>query len=295
VSQAPSIEDVRTFWQGSPCGEDTAADPGTLRHYIEVEAYRYAHSPHIPEVAEFERFAGKRVLEIGCGIGTDGVQFARAGAEYVGVDLTNAAVERAAENFALRGLRGRFEVADAESLPLEPDSFDHVYSFGVIHHSPTPSAILAEILRVLRPGGTVTVMLYNRTSINYYVEIMFLRKLGRTALRPEAAPAVMARVLGLPREKLEGHRRNMLRVHHPTPEQWISMNTDGPDCPLARVYSAKDAKSLFSQFVEVETEVRLFDRSHWPLVGRLVSDRMARTIGSHAGWHRIVHARKPLD
>jgi hypothetical protein len=136
-------------------------------------------------------------------------------------------------------------------------------------------------------------MLYNRSSINYYVEIMFLRKLGRAMLRPRRAPAVLARVLGFPLEKLEGHRRNLLRNPRPTREEWVSMNTDGPDCPLARVYSAAEALALFRDFEDVRSDVHHFDRSHWPIVGELISDRVADAIGRRLGWNRMIYARKP--
>jgi ubiquinone/menaquinone biosynthesis C-methylase UbiE len=264
-----------------------------LDYFLGIERYRYAHAPFIPRIAQFDAFARMRVLEIGCGIGTDGVQFARAGARYFGIDLTTAAVELARENFSARGLEGEITVADARDLPFDDDSFDHVYSFGVIHHSPSPRSIVEEIYRVLKPHGTVTAMLYNRTSINYYVEIMFLRKLGRLLLRPERAPSLITRILGLPRAKLERHREQLLSNPHPTTEQWVSMNTDGPDCPLARVYSASEARALFEIFDDLQTEVHFFDRSHWPLVGRLISDQVAEAIGVRFGWSRIVRARKP--
>jgi 2-polyprenyl-3-methyl-5-hydroxy-6-metoxy-1,4-benzoquinol methylase len=287
----PSIADVREFWEEHPCGEDTATAEEPPEYFLDVERYRYTNAPFIPGAAEFSRFEGRRVLEIGCGIGTDGAQFALAGAEYVGVDLTQAAVDLARRNFAARGLNGDIEVADARELPFGAEAFDHVYSFGVIHHSPEPRRIVEEILRVLKPRGTVTVMLYNRTSINYYVEIMLLRKLGRLLLRPP--PALLARALRLPRAKLERHREQLLRIPHPTPEQWVSMNTDGPDCPLARVYSAREARILFDGFDALETEVHHFDRSHWPYIGQLMSDSVADAIGARFGWCRIVRGRKP--
>jgi 2-polyprenyl-3-methyl-5-hydroxy-6-metoxy-1,4-benzoquinol methylase len=184
----PSISEVRTFWEAHPCGEETSTAEDSLEYFLGVEHYRYTNAPFILNVAQFRRFAGRRVLEIGCGLGTDGAQFAKAGADYVGVDLTHAAVELARQNFSARGLRGEFLTVDAEYLPFPADSVDHVYSFGVIHHTPNPAAIVDEIWRVVRPGGTVTVAVYNRTSINYYVEIMFLRKLGRALLRPAHRP-----------------------------------------------------------------------------------------------------------
>jgi SAM-dependent methyltransferase len=291
----PSIDDVRDYWERDPCGAATASAEDRLEYFLEVERFRYESAPSIRDVAKFGHYAGKRVLEIGCGIGTDGAQFVLGGADYTGVDLTEAAVELASENFSVRGLEGTFRSADAEQLPFEQGSFDHVYSFGVIHHTTRPERVVAAIHRVLKPGGTFTVMLYNRTSINYYVEIMFLRKVGRALLRPRSAPAVISTVLRLPRATLEGQRSNMLRIPHPTREQWVSMNTDGPDCPLARVYSAAEARLLFSAFVDVRTEVRHFDRTHWPIIGALVPDGVSETIGRRAGWLRMIYGRRPID
>jgi SAM-dependent methyltransferase len=290
----PSIDEVRTFWEAHPCGEETSTAKESLEYFLGIEHYRYTNAPFIAKVAGFNRFAGRRVLEIGCGLGTDGVQFAKAGADYVGVDLTEAAVELARQNFSARGLRGEFLTVNAEQLPFPADSFDHVYSFGVIHHTPNPGAVLDEIWRVVRPEGTVTVTVYNRTSINYYVEIMFLRRLGRALLRPAWASVLIAKTLGLPREKLDGHRENLLKIPRPTHEQWVSMNTDGPACPLARVYSAAEAGALFERFGDVRMEVHFFDTSHWPLIGRLLSEGAANAIGTRFGWYRSIYAQKQL-
>ncbi len=235
---------------------------------------------------------GSEYSEIGCGMGTDGAQFAAAGAAYTGVDLTDAAVALARENFERRGLQGTFITANAEHLPFPDASFDHVYSFGVIHHTTNPAVIVDEIHRVLTPGGTVTVMLYNRNSINYRIEIMVLRKLGRLLLAPAWAPAQLAKILRLPRATLEGHRRQLLRIAHPSHDEWVSMNTDGPDCPLARVYSAREVRSLFAGFDDVRTKVYMFDRRHWPLLGSLISDRMEGVIGRRVGWNRMAYATK---
>ena len=220
------LDEVRVFWEAHPCGSDTAQSIDRLEYFLGIEQYRYSLLRFIPSVARFESFAGKRVLEIGCGVGTDGTRFARGGASYTGTDLTEAAIALARENFALRGLQGSFMTANAEALPFDDSSYDHVYCFGVIHHTPQPDAIVREIRRVLVPGGTVTVMLYNRSSINYYVEIMGVRKIGRLLLRPAWAPKLLSAAFRLRRDKLEGHRANLLRVPHPTREQWISMNTD---------------------------------------------------------------------
>jgi len=274
-AERPTIEEVREFWQQNPCGHETSHAEDRLEYFLGLERYRYSAAPWIREAAAFEQFRDRRVLEIGCGLGTDGAQFAKAGADYTGVDLTETAVSLARENFEVRGLHGELVVANAERLPFADASFDHVYSFGV------------------KRDGTITVMLYNRTSVNYYLEIMVLRRLGRALLRPEFAPGVLAKLLKLSRAKLEGHRRQLLRIPHPTPEQWVSMNTDGPDCPLARVYSSREAKALFASFLDVRTDVYMFDRTHWPYLGSLMSDSVADAIGRRVGWNRMVYATKP--
>ena len=203
-----NIADVKGFWNANPCHSRLSQETDRRRYFEEISRRRYqGRDWHVPVVAKFDSFRGKDVLEIGCGIGTDGIEFARNGANYIGVDLTPKSTELAAERFALFGVPGRFEVANAEErLPFADNSVDHVYSFGVIHHSPTPEKIVREVYRVLRKGGTLTVMLYNRSSINYYVEIMFLRRIFRWCLLPAFMPGALAAVTGFDRWKLEGHR-----------------------------------------------------------------------------------------
>ena len=150
------------------------------------------------------------------------------------------------------------------------------------------------MMRVLRPGGTFTVMLYNRNSINYRLEIMGLRKLLRHALRPRRAPEIIARLTGLDAAKLERHRQILLEGNM-TPERWVSINTDGPDCPLARIYNHREAVELFEQagFVDLRSTVRFFDARHYGGVGRLIPSRLVEILGNHWGWHRMVEGRKP--
>ena len=154
------------------------------------------------------------MVEIGCGLGTDGIEFAKRGANYIGVDLTPKSVELTQERFQVFGVPGRFEVANAETgLPFPDASVDHVYSFGVIHHSPTPEKIVGEIYRILRPGGTFTVMLYNRNSINYYIEIMFLRRLFRWCLLPKFMPRLISSATGFDLWKLKKIRQEDRRIY----------------------------------------------------------------------------------
>src|SRR5438046_8068659 len=114
---------VRDYWNADPCGTWTSeADFGTRAFFDEVERYRYGIEPHIAEIAQFDKWQGKRVLEIGCGLGTDLTQFARGGARTVGLDLTPRAAEIGRDRFAVYGLEGDFTNADAENLPFVDES-----------------------------------------------------------------------------------------------------------------------------------------------------------------------------
>ncbi len=163
------IEEVRSFWDRRPCNIRHSPKPlGTKAYFDEVEARKYLVEPHIPCFAEFERWRGKRVLELGCGIGTDTISFARAGARVTAVDLSPESLKVArwrAETFGLAD-RIRFYQADGEELskhvPVEP--YDLVYSFGVAHHTPHPDRAVAELRRYLKPGGVAKIMVYHRFS-----------------------------------------------------------------------------------------------------------------------------------
>ena len=289
-----SIATVQKFWDANPCGSKLSDADDRIGYFAEIERKRYKHEPHIREIAKFHDFKDKLVLEIGTGIGTDALQFIRAGANHTGIDLTHAGPELAREQCGLNGCSGKFTVGNAENMAFADNSFDHIYSFGVIHHSPSTEKIVIEMSRVLKPGGTFTVMIYNRSSINYYIEIMFLRKLFRWMLYPCVMPRAISTLLGLDRRKLEKHRELLFSKPQMTNDEWISMNTDGPECPLAKVYNQHEAFQLFADFADVRTEVRFFDRTHWPVIGQLVPDNLAKFLGNHWGWHRIVYGRKPI-
>lgn len=161
---------VRRFWEDHVNNEYfTRRERGSPEYFREIERRRYRHHYHLPPLFErmAERGRGRRLLEVGCGIGIDTLRLARLGfGEVVGVDLTEVAVEVAAERARREGLEGvRFEVADAETLPFEEGSFDLVYSFGVLHHTPGIERAVAEVHRVLAPGGTAHVMLYHSRSL----------------------------------------------------------------------------------------------------------------------------------
>ena len=163
------VEDVRSYWNARPCNiRHSTKEVGTREYFDEVEARKYLVEPHIPRFAEFERWKGKKVLEIGCGIGTDTINFARHGALVTAVDLSDKSLEVARRRAQVYGLLDRIKFYQGNSeelsrfLPLE--RYDLVYSFGVIHHTPHPGAVLDELRKYVGPESTVKVMVYNRRS-----------------------------------------------------------------------------------------------------------------------------------
>jgi len=157
------IDEVRTYWDRRPCNiRHSNAPVGSIEYFEQVEARKYFVEPHIPTFADFNRWRGKRVLELGCGIGTDAVNFARAGARYTAVELSSKSMELARRRFTLLGLQGTFYHGNIEELsslvPLE--RYDLVYSFGVIHHTPRPERVIQNVLKYLGPDSEFRLMLY---------------------------------------------------------------------------------------------------------------------------------------
>ena len=168
-SKDKSIADVQQYWDARPCNIRHSTKPvGSKEYFDEVEARKYLVEPHIPAFAEFERWKGKRVLEVGCGIGTDSINFARAGAQLTAVELSGESLRIAAQRADVMGVadRIRFVQGNAEELTsvLDDGPYDLVYSFGVVHHTLHPDRALAEMRALMAPGGTLKLMVYHRRS-----------------------------------------------------------------------------------------------------------------------------------
>lgn len=288
-----SIEAVKQFWNANPCDSQVSSESwGSLAFFREITADRYDKEWHIPGVARFDQFRNKRVLEIGCGVGADACEFVKHAARYTGVDLTLAAVQLTTAHLKAKGLNGHALQADAERLPFGDKCFDHIYSFGAIHHSPNTEAIVKEMHRVLVPNGTLCIMVYHKHSINYWVEIRVLRKVLRYLLIPSWSPRVVAAVTGFEIGKVRRQRAAFLSAGAGDSAKWLSMNTDGPDCPLAKVYTRSSARRLFAAFEEVECHACFFNKSHYPLIGRLIPRFAEVALGRSVGWHLVVTGRK---
>ncbi len=157
---------VRSFWESAPCGtRELLEEEGSVPYFARLERERDHLEPFIASFARFDAWRGRRVLEVGIGAGTDFVRFVRAGAVATGVDLTAHAIELCRRRLTLEGLDAEVRVADAEALPFHAATFDFVYSWGVLHHTPDLERAISEAQRVLRPGGELCLMLYNRHSL----------------------------------------------------------------------------------------------------------------------------------
>jgi ubiquinone/menaquinone biosynthesis C-methylase UbiE len=260
---------ARAQWSADPAGAVYGREHefGTREFFDEVERHRYQeYAPWMPKVMGFDAFAGQRLLEVGCGMGTDLLQFARGGAQVTGVDLTPRSIETSRHHLKLYGESGDFALTDAEKLPFADESFDVAYSNGVLHHTPDTGAAVREIHRVLRPGGLARVMLYHRNSWYYWSEIMLHRGLLRgQLLRGQTAEEIMGR--------------------------YVEVN-EGEGRPLVKVYSQRQARALFSMFREVKTEVQQLTRGDFHFLGRAIPAGFLRALGSRVGWNVIISARK---
>lgn len=295
-SEVKTIEDVKDFWSKHPCGSQYSSNKDRKKYFEEVEAHRYKKIRSIKGIADFDQYAGKMVLEVGCGLGTDGRQFARDGAIYTGINLDEGSTFYAKDGFDLLEVKGTIIQMNAEKMLFENNTFDHIYSHGVIHHSPNTEQIVREMYRVLKPGGTINVMIYNRTSVNYYFEILFLRKIFRLLLFPKWAPSFFSKITGFDVAMLQRHREIMLGENM-TKEKWIAINTDGPDCPIAKVYNENEANKMFTDagFKGMKNYVRYFNTEHYSFLGKLIPNSLADFIGNKAGWHRWIKANKPKE
>lgn len=296
MSQANSQlkERVRAFWQEHPCGTKYAdAQPGSREFYESVEAHRYEKEWHIPAAAGFANSRGLDVLEIGCGLGTDGAQFAKAGANYTGVDLTEAAVDLARRRFHLFNLPGTFRVADAEQLDFPDKSFDLVYSHGVLHHTPDTANAVREVHRVLRPGGRAVVMLYHRNSYNYRINISLLRRAGVYLLRWNAGLKAVRLFTGENEDSLREHAQQLrANSQYLSADEFLNRNTDGAGNPLARVYSKPEARELFKHFADVKLQPYFLNKRWLPIFGPLLPRSLEAKLASRWGWHLWIYATK---
>jgi ubiquinone/menaquinone biosynthesis C-methylase UbiE len=262
-------------WTADPCGENAASgETGTRAYFEALERSRVDYAPWMEDQLGYAETAGMSVLDVGSGQGIDLVRYARAGAQVTGLDLTPRHVELARAHLSAYGLPGTVVLGDAEELPFPDDSFDRVSSNGVLHHTPNIEQALREIRRVLKPGGEARIILYNRSSLHYWLAQVGYWGLWKRRLFTEGS---MEAVLS--------------HVEH---------STTGEGRPLVRVYSPRQTRQLLREagFTAVSTRMRQFKAQDTPvtaflepLLPPLRDARVLDRIGRAAGWYVIGSGR----
>ena len=279
---------VQSFWNTHPCGDHIV---GGLHgrfaddyesFFTAYDAWRYDQESHIPACLDRIDWRDKKVLEIGLGQGAESEQLIRRGARWSGLDLTRESVERVRARLSVRDLpHDALKQGSALAIPYEDNSFDLVFSHGVLHHIPDIRTAQAEIHRVLRPGGTLVAMLYARNSLNYQISIRLVRRAVLAAAYPLRRTKVVHRSAML-RQHLDNAERTGLRRYLDL-DTFTHRNTDGPLNPYARVYSEREVVRDFPGFELVESFQRYMHAPPLP-VHRL-------PFGDRFGWHLWVRLR----
>lgn len=164
---SPLIVEVKDFWNARPCNiRHSSKEVGTIEYFNDVEERKYFVEPHIPSFADFQFWKKKSVLEIGFGIGTDAVNFARAGSIYYGIELSEESLKICRKRFEVFNLEGTLLEGDVENLPLEITSqkFDLIYSFGVLHHTPSIDTAFSNIAKLMHSESELRFMVYAKNS-----------------------------------------------------------------------------------------------------------------------------------
>jgi SAM-dependent methyltransferase len=267
------LEEVKEYWDSrSPGLLHSEHEAGTAEFFADIERARYDDEfkyRYLPKVAEFDRHSGKQVLEVGVGLGTDLLQFAKNGSNVHGIDLTSGAIDLTRRRFELTGLDANLKQASFTKIPHEDDKFDLVYSFGVLHHSRETQEGIDEIFRVLKPGGRAIVMVYHK-GFKYYVRKLFLYGIVRGEL----------------------FRNN--------PQEIVNRHSEEfGESPLTRVFSRSDARAMFGRYVDLSLQCYRLD-DYVPIRGkpislsRLLLPRMAyRVLENLMGWNLVIKGTKP--
>jgi SAM-dependent methyltransferase len=280
---------VQRFWQDHACGDTQVGGLRERFHgdydkfFTKYDLFRYQNERHLPECINALNVAGQRVLEIGLGEGSESEQLIRQGARWSGVDLTAESVERVRNRLTLRELpHEELRQGSVLELPFTDDTFDMVFSHGVLHHVPDIKQAQREIHRVLRPGGKLVIMMYARWSLNYLVSIGLIRRAVLLAAFPLARAGILKS--GPAQGTLAAHVSNakaMGLFRYLRLAEFVHHNTDGPANPYALVYDRRRIEQDFPCFRVTRTYKRFMHAPPLP-VHRLPGETLM-------GWHLWAH------
>ncbi len=261
---------ARLQWNTTPCGtgEQLAhIEPETREWFDQIRHDRYTVSdPWMLCRFDYGSGRGKRVIEIGYGLGSDLLSWAEGGAEVHGIDLVREHHRLASRNFALHDRQATLHIADAAAIPYEADSFDIVYSNGVLHHTRDIEACLAEVHRVLKPGGRLLMSVYRRHSAFHYANLLLANGIMRGKLWSLGYDGLLAT---------------------------IEHGADGADIkPYVKLYTARELRVLLAVFASVDISVAHFNARHVPVAWRLIPPAWERALEPALGWYLVVDARK---
>jgi SAM-dependent methyltransferase len=247
-------EEIRDFWQARPCGDAQvgglweAFRGDYIKFFEQYDSFRYSREGHILRALDRFDFRGKEVLEIGLGQGADSEQLIRRGAVWSGLDLAPEAVDRVRIRAQLHNLPLKaLKVGTVLDIPFSDGSFDIVFSHGVLHHVPEIRRAQREMRRVLRPHGSLIIMLYAKNSLNYHLAIRAIRRAGLVATY-----TFNIRLGGIYDKHLENAKKvgllNYLRM-----KNFIHRSTDGPENPYSKVYTLNEVRRDFPDFKVAES------------------------------------------
>ena len=289
-------EQIAEFWEINPCGSSFMKSKSTLRDFfVEYDNFKYSVEPHIPHELSKIDFNNKKVLEIGLGQGAEAQKIIGGGGIYNGIDLTMESIRRVRIRFDIFDLPYEsLQIMNAEQLEFESNFFDVVFSHGVIHHSPRIREIIAEIYRVLKPGGLAVVMVYHRNSINYQISIKLIRRIGVFLLFLPGMVSLVSKVVHEDKERLGRHRTNLRTycIDYLKMSNFIHKSTDGPDNVFSSVFSRKEIRILFSGFIFIETKSHHLNERHLPIFKSIISKNIKGKIANRYGWHLWIKATK---
>jgi ubiquinone/menaquinone biosynthesis C-methylase UbiE len=258
-------KEMRDFYTNLPSGlEDTQAQslPFTSQWFEETREYRYKVQPFHFEICEFWRWRERYVLEIGVGMGVDHCEFAKNGAKMTGIDITPRHIEITKKRLEFYNLKSNLIVADAVKLPFDDESFDLVYSFGVLFLTSDICQAISEIYRVLKPGGEVIVMLYHKNSAKYYLKTVLYDGMVWGDL----------------------WNRSLRTL--------LNWSTDGYAYPQNGFFTQKEAKRLFHGFTDVNTSIYHLKREHIPLVGAHLPQEIIDFYAKYFGLFLVIRGKK---